>query len=72
MQNETLMNKKTKLCTHFLQDFAGLCGALMIGAGIVGAVIAGLFVDKTKMFEEVVKVCFAFGVISGIAFTQVS
>lgn len=44
----------------------------MIGAGIVGAVIAGLFVDKTKMFEEVVKVCFAFGVISGIAFTQVS
>lgn len=54
-----------------LQDFAGLCGALMIVGGVVGAVIAGIYVDKTKRFEEVVKVSYGFAVIFGVAFFQV-
>lgn len=54
------------------QNFAGLCGALMIGGGIIGAAIAGVFVDKTKKFEEVAKISFAMAALAGVAFTEVS
>lgn len=37
------------------QFFAGLCGALMFGVGLLGAGCAAVVVDKTKKFEEVAK-----------------
>ena len=43
----------------------------MIGVGAFGSVLAGLYVDRTKQFEEVVKVCWALAVLFGIGFTQV-
>ena len=43
----------------------------MIGVGAVGAVLAGLYVDRTKRFEEVVKVGWSLAVLFGIGFTQV-
>ncbi|WAR22401.1 S49A3-like protein [Mya arenaria] len=52
--------------------YAGMCGALMIGVGSIGAVFAGLYVDRTKRFEEVVKFCWCLSTVFGIAFTQVS
>ena len=54
-----------------LQSFAGLCGALMIGVGVVGAAIAGAIVDYTKKFEEVAKVAFAFASLSAVFFSLV-
>eukprot|EP00058_Branchiostoma_floridae_P023403 XP_002608893.1 hypothetical protein BRAFLDRAFT_85549 [Branchiostoma floridae] len=39
--------------------YVGLCAALMIICGVVGAAVAGILVDKTKRFQEVVKVGFA-------------
>ncbi|CAH1258649.1 MFSD7 [Branchiostoma lanceolatum] len=39
--------------------YVGLCAALMIICGVVGAGVAGILVDKTKRFQEVVKVGFA-------------
>uniref|UniRef100_A0A914X743 MFS general substrate transporter n=2 Tax=Plectus sambesii TaxID=2011161 RepID=A0A914X743_9BILA len=36
--------------------FSGLVTALMIASGLVGATIAGLFVDRTKLFVETLKV----------------
>ena len=65
---------KYKLPVSFFfifQNFAGICGALMIGAGALGAIAAGIYVDKTKRFEEVVKVCWSLAVLFGIGFTQV-
>ena len=56
---------------YCFQNFAGICGALMIGVGALGAVVAGIYVDKTKRFEEVVKVCWCLSVLFGIGFTQV-
>ena len=56
----------------FFQSFSDLCGAVMIGAGMLGAVIAGLIVDKYKNFEEVAKVGFAFATLSFIVFAVVS
>lgn len=54
-----------------LQEFAGLCGALMIALGSVGAVVAGIIVDKTRRFGEVAKIGFILSTLFGIAFTQV-
>ena len=59
------------VCILYLQNFAGLCGALMIGVGALGSVIAGIFVDKTKRFEEVVKVCWCLSCLFGVGFAQV-
>ena len=39
-----------------MQDIAGLCGALVIIGGLVFSGIAGIYVDKTKKFEETAKV----------------
>ncbi|XP_065053341.1 solute carrier family 49 member A3-like isoform X2 [Rhopilema esculentum] len=37
-------------------DIAGLCGALVIVGGLLFSGIAGVYVDKTKRFEETAKV----------------
>ncbi|TSK45880.1 Major facilitator superfamily domain-containing protein 7 [Bagarius yarrelli] len=61
------------LCVKgYSNDFAGLCGALFILFGVFGAAFLGLFVDKTKLFTESIKismcltslVCTAFAVVS--------
>ncbi|GFS09373.1 major facilitator superfamily domain-containing protein 7-like [Elysia marginata] len=57
---------------NYSNSFAGLCGALMIASGTVGAVIAGLIADKTRKFEEVTKIGFSCSVLAGIAFTQLA
>ncbi|XP_056004844.1 solute carrier family 49 member A3-like isoform X2 [Ostrea edulis] len=61
------------LCPRgYSNDFAGLCGALMIVGGVVGAIIAGIYVDKTKRFEEVVKISFAIAVVFGVVFFELA
>ncbi|XP_060565003.1 solute carrier family 49 member A3-like [Ruditapes philippinarum] len=61
------------LCPRGYTDtFAGVCGALMIGTGAIGAVFAGIYVDKTKRFEELVKVCWCFSCLFAVAFSQVA
>ncbi|CAH2330296.1 solute carrier family 49 member A3, partial [Pelobates cultripes] len=52
--------------------FAGLCGALFIFFGFVGALLCGLYVDRTKKFTEVVKICFCLSSLASIAFAVVS
>lgn len=56
----------------YTNDFAGVCGALFIVFGVIGAALLGLFVDKTKRFTEATKInmcltslaCTAFAVVS--------
>ncbi|XP_012938860.1 solute carrier family 49 member A3 [Aplysia californica] len=57
---------------NYDNSFAGLCGALMIAAGAVGAVIAGVIADKTRKFSEVTKLGFVFSNLAGIAFVQLA
>ncbi|CAL1538983.1 unnamed protein product [Lymnaea stagnalis] len=57
---------------NYDNNFAGLCGALMIAAGAVGAVIAGVIADKTKKFSEVTKIGFCLSTLCGIAFVQMA
>ena len=54
-----------------LQSFSGLCGALLIVSGVLGAGVCGVIVDKTKRFEEVAKTCYVVGLFGGIVFTEV-
>ncbi|CAH1782577.1 unnamed protein product [Owenia fusiformis] len=53
-------------------SFSGLCGALLIAFGILGAAIAGIIVDKTKKFEEVAKLLYGFAAISGVFFALIA
>ncbi|VDD96055.1 unnamed protein product [Enterobius vermicularis] len=59
------------LCpSGYTNAFSGLCASLMIVGGLIGATAAGLFVDRTKLYEETLKVSYAFAVISGLLFLQ--
>ena len=53
----------------YTDDDAGYFGGIMILSGIVGSVLAGLFVDATKRLEETAKVCFAMSALANILFT---
>ena len=44
----------------------------MIAFGLVGAVVSGLIVDRTKAFTPVTKISFTFAVLFGIVMTVVS
>ena len=54
-----------------LQEFTGLCGALFIAFGIVGAGALGLYVDRTKRFIMAAKVNMSFSALACIAFSVV-
>ncbi|XP_028315665.1 solute carrier family 49 member A3 [Gouania willdenowi] len=61
------------LCVRgYDNDFAGMCGALFIVFGIVGAGIFGVYVDRTKKFIEVTKLNMSLSALAGIAFSVVS
>eukprot|EP00794_Sanderia_malayensis_P003759 gene3759-4281_t len=45
------------ICVNgYNNDIAGLCGALVIVGGLLFSAIAGVYVDKTKKFEETAKI----------------
>uniref|UniRef100_A0A914VNP2 Major facilitator superfamily (MFS) profile domain-containing protein n=1 Tax=Plectus sambesii TaxID=2011161 RepID=A0A914VNP2_9BILA len=52
--------------------FSGICCSLMIVGGVFGATGAGIFVGRTKMYEETMKVAMALAVIAGVVFTQLA
>ncbi|CAI9738735.1 solute carrier family 49 member A3-like isoform X1 [Octopus vulgaris] len=52
--------------------FSGLCGALFIGAGLVGAAVAGPLIDYTKRFEDIIKVTSCITTLCSILFSVVS
>ncbi|CAN2391691.1 transmembrane transport, partial [Pristimantis euphronides] len=61
------------LCFNGYSNFiSGLCGALFIVFGAVGALLCGLYVDRTKRFTEIVKISFALTALAFIAFAVAS
>lgn len=61
------------LCVKgYSNEFAGLCGALFIVFGVLGALVLSLYVDRTKQFTEVVKIGFCLTSIVCVAFALVS
>uniref|UniRef100_A0A8R1TQZ2 Major facilitator superfamily (MFS) profile domain-containing protein n=1 Tax=Onchocerca volvulus TaxID=6282 RepID=A0A8R1TQZ2_ONCVO len=58
--------------TGYSNSFSGLCAALMIIGGVFGATISGIFVDRTKLYEETMKVCMSVAVIFGVIFLQLA
>lgn len=54
-----------------LQDFVGLCAALFILFGIVGAGALSFYVDRTKRFTEGMKINMCFTALFLIAFAVV-
>ncbi|KAM6220847.1 solute carrier family 49 member A3 [Rhynchocyon petersi] len=61
------------LCVKgYSNDFAGLCGALFIVFGLLGALGLGLYVDRTKHFTEATKIGFCLTSMACVAFAVVS
>lgn len=44
----------------------GMCISLLIGCGLVGAVLAGLAAARWACFEEILKICGGLGALAGI------
>ncbi|XP_060742363.1 solute carrier family 49 member A3 [Tachysurus vachellii] len=61
------------LCVKgYANDFAGLCGALFIVFGVLGAAILGYIVDKTKLFTECIKISMCLTSLACTMFAVVS
>nr|XP_045017703.1 solute carrier family 49 member A3 isoform X2 [Jaculus jaculus] len=61
------------LCASgYSNEFSGLCGALFIVFGILGALILGLYVDRTKHFTEATKIGLSLTSMTFVAFALVS
>jgi FLVCR family MFS transporter 7 len=59
------------LCPYgYSNSFSGYCAALMIIGGVLGATGAGIFVDRTKKFQETLKVSMGIAVLFGVIFLQ--
>ncbi|CAO4383185.1 unnamed protein product [Caenorhabditis nigoni] len=52
--------------------FSGVCAALMIVGGVFGAAASGIFVDRTKLYEETLKIALGAAVIFGLIFLQLT
>ena len=50
--------------------FSGMCGSLLLGTGVIGAVISGVIVEKFGYIEEVTKLFFGAAVLIGILITE--
>lgn len=55
-----------------LQEFAGFCASLFIGFGVLGALVLGLYVDRTKHFTEALKIGLCLTSLVSVAFALVS
>ncbi|CAB3399960.1 unnamed protein product [Caenorhabditis bovis] len=61
------------LCpSGYSNTFSGFCAALMIIGGVFGAAASGIFVDKTKLYEETLKIGLGVAVIFGLIFLQLT
>lgn len=61
------------LCARgYSNQFAGYCCVSMIVGGCLGSFSSGFLADKTKKFEEIMKVAFSMAVICGIGFSLCS
>lgn len=56
----------------YSDDFSGICGAVLIASGILGAFVSGLYVDRTKKFALVAKVSFALCAVCIVALSVVT
>ena len=43
---------------------AGIAGAVLIGVGVIGGGLAGVYIDKTKKFEETAKTAYGLAAVS--------
>ncbi|XP_055499704.1 solute carrier family 49 member A3 isoform X1 [Leucoraja erinacea] len=56
----------------YSNSFAGICGALFIVFGILGAFVIGIYVDRTRNFMETTKINFCITALACIGFALVS
>ncbi|KAI6646683.1 Major facilitator superfamily domain-containing protein 7-a-like [Oopsacas minuta] len=55
----------------YTEWYSGIVGAAMIFAGLIGSLIIGFIVDRTKRFEEISKLCMCITTLSSILVMEV-
>ena len=55
-----------------MQQDVGLWGSLLVFCGLVGATVAAILIDYTKLFKEIGVVAFTFAIACLIWFVEVS
>uniref|UniRef100_A0A8R1I4A6 MFS domain-containing protein n=1 Tax=Caenorhabditis japonica TaxID=281687 RepID=A0A8R1I4A6_CAEJA len=61
------------LCpSGYSNTFSGICAALMIIGGVFGAAASGIFVDRTKLYEQTLKLSLTVAVAFGVIFLQLT
>lgn len=53
-------------------EMAGIAGAVLIAVGLLGGGLAGVYIDKTKKFEETAKVAYGLAAVSCALFAVVA
>ena len=53
-------------------SFSGFCAVLMIVGGVIGATAAGIFIDRTKLYKETMKVSMGVACFFGVIFLQLA
>jgi len=67
---QTMMDQM--LCSWgYSDDFAGICCAVMVVGGFVGAAVFSYIVERTKLYEELINILFAITVIIAIIFIMI-
>lgn len=73
MLNALYATMQQILCSKgYSNQFSGICCALIISGGLIGATVSGIVVDRTHRFEEVMKVAFGGCILMGIVFVEVA
>ena len=59
------------LCSRgYNNEYSGLVGSLLLGAGFLGSIFTGLIVQKTGQMEEVAKICFCIASLDSILVSE--
>ncbi|THD22757.1 hypothetical protein D915_006690 [Fasciola hepatica] len=57
------------LCTKgYSNQFAGLCGSLMIVTGLIASAFSAIFADRTGLLLEAVQVCYTLAIVGAVGF----
>ncbi|KAI1722576.1 major facilitator superfamily domain-containing protein [Ditylenchus destructor] len=68
--NTLYNNLQPALCSKgYANSFSGAMGATMIVSGLVASSIFGIFVDKTRLFQETMKVCMCLAALTACVLT---
>ncbi|XP_006822711.1 solute carrier family 49 member A3-like [Saccoglossus kowalevskii] len=67
--NATTLLLEQILCPNgYTATFSGICGALIIGVGLIGMITFSLILDRTKLYQELIIIAIGIGTTALVVF----